>query len=467
MKPVPNLPLLWVAFLIGVPAATLLVYDQGGWRLLAAMVLFFILVIALGDIGLSRSKLADIVCRAPELVRGTTGRKMEIPLGFANLGSDVRGLRYGIPVSRCFRIESDVEGYINNLPNGKKVSVRVLQTPLKRGRYSFDRIFIEGRSRFGLWLIRRPIALDVELRIYPDLSIERKRLASIFLMRGHDGSHLVRQVGKGRDFEQLREYQPGDDYVDIDWKATARRQMPVTRTYQIEKTQEVYVVVDHSRLSGREIRVPVSDEVGADWTYSEASSGGSEMITTQLEKFLHCSLILASVAERQGDCFGLVSFSDKVDQFIKAKSGKGHYNVVRDALYTLEPKLVAPDFEPLMVTLRQKLTRRALIVMLVDLSDPLTSENFFEALPLINRQHLVLVNMVKPESARELFSRHSVPESAAEIYDELAGHLQWQELQEVGNQLKHLGVELGTPEHEELCTEVVTQYLNVKNRQLI
>ena len=129
------------------------------------------------------------------------------------------------------------------------------------------------------------------------------------------------------------------------------------------------------------------------------------MITTQLEKFLHCALVLASVAERQGDCYGFVSFSDKVDRFIRDGSGKGHYNVIRDALYTLETESVAPDFEPLMVALRQRLTRRALIVMLVDLSDPLTSEQFLEALPLIHRQHLILVNMVRPPRARELISR--------------------------------------------------------------
>lgn len=467
MRPVPHLPLLWVAFLVGIPAATLLVYDQGPLRIIAAAFLALIFLVAAIDCFLSRARLSPVSCEAPELIRGTTGREMEVLLTFSNIGPKLERLRYGIPVSRFFRIENDVEGTLAGLDSGKRITVKSLQTPLKRGHYQMKHVFIETCSKWGFWLIRRQLALETELRIYPDLSNERKRLASIFLMRGHDGSHLVRQVGKGRDFEQLREYQPGDDYVDIDWKATARRQLPVTRTYQIEKTQEVYVVVDHSRLSGREIRVPVGDETGADWHYSESSSGGEEMITTQLEKFLHCSLILASVAEKQGDCFGFVSFSGKVDQFIRAKSGKGHYNVIRDALYTLQPESVAPDFEPLMIALRHKLTRRALIVMLVDLSDPLTAEHFFESLPLINRQHLVLVNMVRPPHARELFSRQSEPETIGEIYEKIGGHLQWRELKELRNQLLHLGVELGLPDHEELCAEAVTRYLNVKNRQLI
>lgn len=467
MRPVPNTLLLQVAFWVGIPVITLLVYDQGQLRFLSIVALLTLFLIIIADLVVSRSRLANVSVESPELVRGTKGREMEIPLAFTNAGPTLKKLKYGLPVSRFFRIENEVEGVLESIESGKRMSVVSRQTPLKRGRYQFDRVHLETSSRMGFWLVRRRFELSTELRIYPDLSIERKRLASIFLMRGHEGSHLVRQVGKGRDFEQLREYQPGDDYIDIDWKATARRQMPVTRTYQIEKTQEVYVVVDHSRLSGREIKVPLDDGLQGDWLHSETSAGGDEMITTQLEKFLHCSLILASVAEKQGDCFGFVSFSDKVDSFIKAKSGKGHYNVIRDALFTLEPESVAPDFEPLMIALRKKLTRRSLIVMLVDLSDPLTAEHFFEALPLINRQHLVLVNMVRPEKARELFSRHSAPESNGEIYEDLGGHFQWHELKEIGNQLRHLGVELGLPDHEELCTEAVTQYLNVKNRQLI
>jgi uncharacterized protein (DUF58 family) len=73
--------------------------------------------------------------------------------------------------------------------------------------------------------------------------------------------HTQRQVGKGRDFEQLREYLPGDGYEDIHWKATAKYGHPVTKVFQIERTQELYVVLDASRLSGR--TMPVGEDDGA------------------------------------------------------------------------------------------------------------------------------------------------------------------------------------------------------------
>ncbi len=467
MRLVPNIILLWVALLAVVPAVTLIVYDDGflGWA--GAVVLVVVVLLTSLDALFSRKRLDPVSIEVPELIRGSKGRELVVPITLKNVGPELSEVRYGISISQYFRIEGEVVGSVKPLGEQKLASVNYAMIPLKRGQYVLDTLHLETRSIMGFWLVRQGHKFETEVRVYPDLTVERKRLSSIFLMRGNEGSHIVRQVGKGRDFEQLREYQPGDDYVDIDWKATARRQMPVTRTYQIERTQEVYVIVDHSRLSGREIRVPVDEAAEGDWLYRESAAGGDYLITSQLEKFLHCSLILASVAEKQGDLFGFVSFSDKVTQFIRGRNGKEHYNLVRDSLYTLESRQVAPDFEQLMIDLRQRLTRRALIVMLVDLSDPLTAEHFFEALPLINKQHLVLVNMVRPERAYPMFSAGTEPDELSVVYDNVAGHLQWQELRETGNRLHHLGVELGIPEHEELCTDAVTQYLNVKKRQLL
>ena len=467
MRPVPNIPLLWGALLVVVPATSWVVYAEGAAKFPGIALLLLFVLLSVMDLVISDSRLKGLSVEVPDLLRSTKGRELMVPVTLLNRGAELDWIRYGIAIPMDFRVEGEIVARLTALKQGKTRSVEYPLMPLLRGRFFLESVHVETRSALSLWLMRKRFDLNTEVRVYPDLRAERKRLASLFLMRGNDGNHAVRQVGKGRDFEQLRDYQSGDDYIDIDWKATARRQRPVTRTYQIERTQEIYVIVDHSRLSAREIRVGLEKAMEGDWLYREDSAGGDCLITTQLEKFLHCSLILASVAERQGDLFGFISFADKEDRFIRARNGKDHYNIVRDALYTLEPKPVAPDFEQLMIALRQRLTRRALLVMLVDLSDPLTAEHFYQALPLINRQHLVLVNMVRPEKAHPLFSPRAAPDSVSQIYENLGGHFQWQELRETANRLRHLGVELGIPEHEELCTETVTQYLNVKKRQLI
>ena len=207
-------------------------------------------------------------------------------------------------------------------------------TPRRRGSYHLSAAFVEGSSPFGFWAARKAVPVRSEIRVYPNLLTERKNLAALFLNRGAFGLHAQRQVGKGRDFEKLREYVPGDGYDEIHWKATARRGRPITKVFQIEKTQEVYVIVDASRLSAR--------KPGAGFGERNRRSG------TVRDR----PLVLGLAAEQQGDLFGLLAFSDKVEKFVRAKNGQAHYNACRDALYTLQPKIVTPDFDELCTFIR-------------------------------------------------------------------------------------------------------------------
>ncbi len=467
MKFAPNRLLLLITVVVVIPCTTLVVFG-GSLAGVGILLPLLILLAAVVDLFLSVHSLDGLSVQCKDLVRCTKGKEFALPLKFVSQGMALKGFNFGLQLPEQFSAVDLPIMKIGKVPNDQVLQVDYPLLPLRRGQYFFEACYVETSSRLGLWMMRGQLAMEVEVRTYPDLSSERRRLSALFLNRGASGMHARRQVGKGREFEQLRDYLPGDDYTDIDWKAMARRGEPVTRTFQIERTQEVYVVVDHSRMSAREVRTPLDEADEAVIAGNiEYGSGGDFVVTTQLERFLHCSLILASVAQRQGDLFGFVGFADGVDRFIRSRNGRNHYNVVRDALYTMEPKKVAPDFEQLMISLRQRLTRRALLVMLVDLSDPLTAESFYDSIHLISRQHLVLVNMVRPEHAHPLFSPEKIPLDNNEVYQCLSGHFQWRELREIQKRLSHLGVELAMPSHEALSAEAVTQYLNVKRRQLI
>ena len=233
---------------------------------------------------------------------------------------------------------------------------------------------------------------------------ERKHVAALFLNRGHYGIHSQRVVGKGRDFEKLREYNHGDSLQDVHWKASAKRGRLVTKVFQVERTQEVYVLVDSSRLSAR---------------------------GDALERTLTAALVLAVAAEQQGDLFGLVGFNDKVSQFVRAKSGKAHFDTCRDAIYTQQPKMVSADFDELSAFLRTRLRKRALLIFLTALDDPLLAESFSRNMDLLCRQHLILVNMLKPEGADPALHGNTPVSNTDQIYEKLGGHLQWHNLTEL------------------------------------
>jgi uncharacterized protein (DUF58 family) len=288
------------------------------------------------------------------------------------------------------------------------------------------------------------------------LSAERRHAAALFLNRGQFGAHAHRQLGKGREFEKLREYVPGDSYEDIHWKATARRHIPIAKQFQIERTQEVYVVIDASRLSARDM--PEDSE----WTDAEADRS----TTNQLERFIASALILGLAAERQGDLFGLLSFSDRVENFVRAKGGKAHFTACREAIYALEAKRVNPDFGEVAAFIRSRLRKRALLLFLTNLDDPILAESFVESMSLLSRHHLILVNMLQPVGVEPLFSPSRV-EHTDDLYDRLAGHIQWRALTELKSVLQRRNVTMSLLDHAAMTSQLVSQYMNVKQRQVL
>jgi uncharacterized protein (DUF58 family) len=316
---------------------------------------------------------------------------------------------------------------------------------LERGRLPVPALHVEAASPWGCWDARRRLPLDGEVRVYPDVLAERRRLAALFLPRGAPGRHARRQPGQGREFEQLRDYVPGDPLDAIHWKATARRGRAVTKVHQLERTQEVHVLVDASRLSARRA---APDGVPA------------------LERSLTAALLLGLAARRQGDLFGVLAFSDRVRAFVRARGGAAHFTACREALFALAPEPVSPDFEELFAFVRTRLRRRSLLVVLTALDDPELAESFQRGAALVARQHLLLAVMPRPAGAHALFEGPP-PATLEAAWAGLAGHSRWMALRTLRRALRRLGVTLALPGHEALAAETVAQYLAVKRRQLL
>jgi uncharacterized protein (DUF58 family) len=466
----PTTRLVWLTALVVVPGLTGV---TAGFPALGAAAAALAALVAALDWWGSRRALEQVGVELPAVVRAGRGKVATVALALAHPPAGApRRLRIGIPFDPAL----DPGGPTREVAPvaGKPATALDWEVRgLRRGRFPVGAVYVEAPSPLGLWVRRVRLPAAMEMRVYPDLGAERRRLSAVFLHRGGGGTHAVRQVGKGREFEQLRDYSRGDDYGDIFWRGTAKRGAPLTKVFQLEKTQEVYVVIDHSRLTARQVGAdspglaqpedllgkPPAGDGGA------GAAGGVEALTS-LDRFLSASLALGLVAESRGDHIGVVTFADQVDGFIRAKNGKGHYDACRDALYALAPEEVSPDFEELVVFLRTRLTRRALLVVLTDLSDAMTAEGFIDHLPLLTRQHLVMVVGLRPEAARPLFSDPDAG-SVADVYRALSGQFVWEELLEVGRKVEKLGAHFLVPERDALTSEMVGRYLAIKSRQLL
>ncbi len=407
-----------------------------------------ILVLATGlmvcfDLLRSRHVLSGLETTGPALTRMTHNHPATIDITLGGQ-SPCQAITIGLDFPGTLATER--QHYTTPAPTQEKnFTINWPVTPQKRGKFHINQAILAGNSTLGFWELRRKMVLDCEVRVYPDLSTERRNLSALFLNNNRAGSRIRRQAGQGREFEKIRDYIPGDSMDQIHWKATAKHNSPMSKVYQVERTQEVYIIIDSSRLSG----VKVVD-----------SQGNQE---SQLELFMKSTLVTGLVAQKQGDLFGLCTFSNKVDHFLRAKGGKDHYNSCRDQLFMLEPNPVSPDYRELATFLRLKIRKRALLVILTNLDDPVLAEEFIAGMELINRQHLVLVMSINPSSATTLFSRENV-ENIDDIYLDLAGHLQDKELQTLAIQLKRYGVHMYRPHPAQLSLNIVDQYMSHKDR---
>ncbi len=433
---VPSTRLLWLAAAVAFPVAVAGALVPG-WELVGWMIGGACIALAILDAVLGRVSLNGISTRETEIAHLYKDRAAIIRTMLVNRASKPRRIRIALDLPPSFELKD--EELRVDLPAGPdSYSIEWAVTPHRRGHYVLDACYVETRSPLGMFDVRRKLPMTTELRVYPNLRTPEGLLA---LRKGLAGVHAQRQVGQGREFEKLREYSAGDAYDQIHWKATARRAKPVTKVYQVERTQEIYVIIDSSRLCQR----PINGEPA-------------------LERYLTAGLLLGSAAEANGDLFGLAAFSDKIHSFVRARNGKAHYAACRDAIYQVHPNLVSPDFEEIATFLRMNLRRRAMLIFLTQLDDPVVAESFARATRILGKQHLVLAGVLSPRSLAPLFSGDE-PATIDGIYGCLASHTAWRGLEKLQVELRRRGVRLSLLEPGMEVEQLVKLYGDVKQRQ--
>jgi uncharacterized protein (DUF58 family) len=430
---VPSQRLLLLAAVVALPLTTAAGFVPGIAIPCIVTLALWALVLA-ADAVRARTRLDSLTASAPSVVRFTKDVPARLPITIASRLQEPLPIRLSVSTPASVPSASFVEP--TTVPTGAS-RVDWACTGVERGDHPVRELHLEAPSPFGLWLARSGRALDCTVRVYPNL--RDRATAALFQRTGVVGQRMRRQVGKGREFDNLRQYVPGDGFEDIDWKATARRQFPVVKLYRVEHAQEVYAVVDSSRLSAR-------PEI--------------------LESFVNAALHLALVAQTQADRFGLVTFSDRTHKFVRARNGMDHFRLCREAIYNLQASRVSPDFRDVFTALQLNLRRRALLVFFTSLDDALLAETFEREVSILARRHLVLVNTPQPPGLKPLFTDASSADLDS-LYSGLSGQMITNRLRQLSLALSNRGVRLTVVDPRRIKTQVTSEYLEVKRRQVL
>lgn len=326
---------------------------------------------------------------------------------------------------------------------GESVTVAIAVTPRQRGRVDFDPL--EVTIHLADDLARRRWATDIggHLTVYPNLdelctydTLRRSRALQQM------GVHRQRMVGAGREFEQLRDYLPDDDYRDVNWKATARQQKPITNLYQAERSRDVVICVDAGRMMGNPV-----------------GSG------TALDRAVDAAILLAHASNRQGDRVGLSLFTDRVDALLKPAAGSAAVHAIIERLVDVTAQPRTPAYASLVEALRASQNHRSLVFIFTDLNDPQLARDLAELMPLLSRRHMVVTVSLRDG----LLDRSAAAgaHSSSQVYQVLAARALANERDEHRRALTQAGVQTLEADAEGLSLAVINRYMAIKSRQLL
>jgi uncharacterized protein (DUF58 family) len=333
--------------------------------------------------------------------------------------------------------------------------VRYRVGPRERGDWETGWLYVRYRSPLGLaerWA-RAPLTQTV--RVYPALRTTEEQ--QIFLARSRQIDLQLRQArqrGLGRDFESLRDYREGDDLRDVCWTATARRGALITRQYQTERSQPVWIVLDCGRLMrSRHLR------------WGGTSDTRRENGPSKLDHACSTAVALAQLALYSGDRVGLLAYGQSIQQRLLPGRGAAHLRQLIELLAQVKVETSEADHLRATAVLNRLQPRRSLILWVTDLAETAMRPEVIDgAVQLLRRHVLLFVAMAQPEveaiaKARPKTVEHMFRSAAAQ---EMAGRreLLLARLHEQGALTLDLDPEALTP-------SVLNQYLMVKERAMV
>lgn len=473
----PEVLLAWVTGLLAVGGCIAPWLSRGWlWFELIGTVLALLVGVDALALWLSRKEYAPVLLLPERGLRGREGQIMQVPLAFTGSARrrTSREVRVGLmPATHeseaAIRVESEPQRLQleqSNFTEEGSTPENSAHIPLwpwmpeiallRRGLWSGPRVGVERRSHFQIWRLRQWFNLPQPLRVDADLRSGRREILRSPIYRALVASQQTPWNGQGRDFERLREYQPGDNYSEIAWKSTARRAAPVTRLFQWEQKQEVYFVLDQSRASALALDPRIA---------SESSASQTRAPRRLLDLAVETALVGATVALELGDEFGLITYSDEPKSWLRAGSGQSQFHQFRERLLDIEPLPTTADYEALFSEIRVRLRRRAYLLLLADLTERSVSDSLLHGVGLVRASHALLMTSILPAHARPAFSPAEELNTIQDVYAALAGEKENQRLGALARKMSQLGVQLRYIPADKFLRTTVEGYLESKREQ--
>jgi uncharacterized protein (DUF58 family) len=380
----------------------------------------------------------------------TKGRRVEVsrdPLQRLSIGRDnpvLLRVRSSTPATIHIRdnypqaFQASTSLLSASLPAKSTQELSYTVHPSKRGSFNWGNIQVRQLSPWGFawhdWTVPQTQSVDV----FPDL-IGLRELSIRLTLQSAGTIRQARRLGMGTEFAELRDYSIGDDPRFIDWKATARRSLPLVRVLEPEQEQTLLILLDRGRL----MTAQVKGLSRFDWG-------------------LNATLSLALAGLNRGDRVGVAVFDRQIHTWIPPERGQTHLTKLIERLTPIQPDMLEPDYLGAVTALVNQQTRRALVVLLTDFVDVMASTELLAALGRMTPRYLPFcVTLRDPQIDAQ--AHHVTQDVAAAYARSVALDLLAQRQLAFAN-LKRQGVLVLDAPANQITNQLVDRYLQLKAR---
>lgn len=324
---------------------------------------------------------------------------------------------------------------------GKQLTYRI--RPVKRGEYTFGAVNVFVSSVLGLLQRRYKFDQDQLVPVYPSfIQMRRYELLAISNRLTEAGIKKIRRMGQNMEFDQIKEYVAGDDPRRVNWKATARRNRLMVNTYQEEKSQQVYSLID----MGRAMQMPFED-------------------MTLLDYAINASLVISNIAMLKYDKAGVITFSHRVHKTLPAERKGLQMHKIMELLFSAKTGFLEPDYGKLYANVKQRITQRSLLLLFTNFETLSGMQRQLQFFRRLAKDHLLVVIFFENTELRAFLDK--TPHTMQEIYYQTIAEKFSYEKKLIVKELEKYGIHAVYTAPQNLTVNTINKYLELKARGLI
>ena len=336
----------------------------------------------------------------------------------------------------------DFEHNTSLLKNERK-EFEYMVRPVERGAYVFGNLNLYASSPLKIVKRRFVFQKDQMVPVYPSIiQMQQYDFLAISNKISMFGLKKIRRIGHTQEFEQIKEYVPGDDIRTLNWKATAKQNQLMVNQYQDEKSQPIYSIID----TGRVMKMPFN---------------GLKL----LDYAINSTLAFSNVALKRNDKTGMIAFSKNIESFVPAVQKTTHLNTILEKLYNITTEFTDSDFGLLYAQVKRKITHRSLLLLYTNFEHISALKRQMPFLLAIAKKHVLVVIFFENTELEELIS--SDAEDLQTIYHKTIAEKFSLEKRLMQKELQQHGIQTILTKPEQLTINTINKYLEIKARGLL